>query len=147
MRYVGQEHLVTMDVPMECFEQEDRAAIKHLFDKEHERRYGTSAPSEPAEIASLRTAVTGALAKPKFERLASGGDAPSPGARHGVHQTCFAGRFIETPAFDRNALLAGNRIVGPALIEEHASTTVLMPDDVLIVDALGNLVIAVGGMR
>ena len=40
--------------------------------------------------------------------------------------------------------LAGNRISGPALIEEHASTTVLMPGDGCEVDAYGNLVIAVG---
>ena len=31
-----------------------------------------------------------------------------------------------------------------ALIEEHASTTVLMPGDRMTVDAYGNLVIAVG---
>ncbi len=147
MRYVGQEHLVTMDVPLECFTNEDRSTIKQLFDAEHERRYGTAAPAEPAEIASLRTAVTGVLAKPAFERLAHGSDAPPPGSRRGAHQTCFAGHFIDTPAFDRAALLAGNRIAGPALIEEHASTTVLMPGDSLNVDALGNLVIAVGGER
>jgi len=144
MRYVGQEHLVTMDVPLACFANEDRTAIKQLFDAEHERRYGTSAPAEPAEIASLRTAVTGVLAKPAFERLARGGEAPPLQANLGIRQTCFAGGFIDTPAFDRKALLSGNRIAGPALIEEHASTTVLMPGDSLNVDALGNLVIAVG---
>jgi len=144
MRYVGQEHLVTMDVPMECFANEDRTAIKQLFDAEHERRYGTSAPAEPAEIASLRTAVTGVLKKPAFERVARGGEAPPLQANLGIRQTCFAGRFLDTPAFDRKALLSGDRIAGPALIEEHASTTVLMPGDSLNVDALGNLVIAVG---
>jgi N-methylhydantoinase A len=40
--------------------------------------------------------------------------------------------------------LAGNRIEGPALIEEHASTTVVLPGAVAEVDAFGNLVIAVG---
>jgi N-methylhydantoinase A len=44
-------------------------------------------------------------------------------------------------------LLAGNRIKGPALIEEHASTTLLMPGDALDVDLYGNLVIAVAGAR
>jgi N-methylhydantoinase A len=147
MRYVGQEHLVAMDVPMECFTNEDRTAIKQLFDAEHERRYGTSAPAEPAEIASLRTAVTGVLNKPAFERLARGGETPPKSAARGTRQTCFSGRFIDTPAFDRKAMLSGNRIAGPALVEEHASTTVLMPGDSLNVDALGNLVIAVGGTR
>jgi len=147
MRYVGQEHLVTIDVPVECFGEKDRAAIKRLFDAEHEQRYGTSAPAEPAEIASLRTAVTGVLAKPKFERIAIGDEAPPTRAARGDREACFAGRFVAAPVFHREALLAGNRIAGPALIEEHASTTVLMPGDAMSVDGFGNLLIAVGGAQ
>src|SRR6185437_2756731 len=144
MRYVGQEHLVTIPVPADFFARGDRTGIKHLFDGEHERRYGTSAPAEPAEIASLRTAVTGVLAKPKFERIARGEDTPPQHARRGSRQAYFSGHFIDTPSFDRANLLSGNCIAGPALIEEHASTTVLMSGDTLTVDALGNLIIAVG---
>ena len=141
MRYVGQEHLVTIEVPVDNFERRDRDAIKRLFDQEHQLRYGTSVPGEAAEIASLRTAVTGILAKPRFERIARGGSEPAPRA----HRRAFFGAsFVETPAFDRDSLRAGQRIHGPALIEEHASTTVLMPDDAMEVDALGNLVIAIG---
>ena len=43
-----------------------------------------------------------------------------------------------------HALTAGNRIAGPALIEEYASTTVVHPGDVLEVDAFGDLVIEIG---
>ena len=144
MRYVGQEHLVTIDVAVEHFERQDRAAIKRLFDAEHEQRYGTSAPAEPAEIASLRAAVIGALAKPKFEHIARGSGKPPETVRRGTRQAYFSGGFRETAVLDRMSLLAGNRILGPALVEEHASTTVLMPGDELMVDEIGNLVIAVG---
>jgi N-methylhydantoinase A len=144
MRYVGQEHLVTIPVPADFFARGDRTGIKHLFDGEHERRYGTSAPAEPAEIASLRTAVTGILAKPRFERMAEGSETPPKAARRGTREAFFAGRFEPAPAYDRTMLLCGNRIEGPALIEEHASTTVLMPGDILTVDEIGNLVIRVG---
>jgi len=146
MRYVGQEHLVTIDVPMECFASADRAAIKHLFDSEHEQRYGTSAPSEAAEIASLRTAVTGILEKPKFERIGAGTTSPPQDAQRGTRQTYFAGHFVATSAFARENLVAGHRITGPAVIEEHASTTVLMPGDAMTVDSLGNLLIEVGAV-
>ncbi|HYM18902.1 MAG TPA: hydantoinase/oxoprolinase family protein [Micropepsaceae bacterium] len=144
MRYVGQEHLVTIDVPIEHFAGKDRGAIKRLFDGEHERRYGTSAPGEPAEIASLRTWVTGVLEKPKFERIARGPEAPSPAASRGTRQARFGEVFVAAPVYDRAQLVARNRIKGPALIEEHASTTVLMPGDRCEVDALGNLAIEVG---
>jgi N-methylhydantoinase A len=66
------------------------------------------------------------------------------GGKRPVH---YAGRFHGTPTYRRAALLSGNRIKGPALIEEYASTTVLMPGDTLEVDQFGNLVIAVAGGR
>jgi len=50
---------------------------------------------------------------------------------------------IDTPTYDRALLKAGNCIAGPALIEEHASTTVLHPKDVLEVDTFGNLLIEI----
>ena len=42
-------------------------------------------------------------------------------------------------------LISGASIAGPALVEEHASTTMLLPGDVMTVNDYGNLVIAVGG--
>ncbi len=59
MRYVGQEHAVTVALPAELFAAEDRAGIKRAFDAVHEVRYGFSSPQEPAEIVSLRSSVTG----------------------------------------------------------------------------------------
>ncbi len=37
-----------------------------------------------------------------------------------------------------------NKIKGPALVEEYASTTVVHPGDALEVDGLGNLIIETG---
>src|SRR5215467_11942963 len=146
MRYVGQEHAVTVDLSGEVFAMQDRAAIKRHFDEMHEQRYGTSAPAERAEIVSLRTIVTGVMRKPPQEKVASGDVVPAAAAHTGKRPVHFgeAGGFIATPTFARAHLLAGNRIAGPALIEEHASTTVVLPGAVAEVDAFGNLVIAVG---
>jgi N-methylhydantoinase A len=55
-----------------------------------------------------------------------------------------AGDFVPTMVFKRDMLRPGHKIEGPALIEEHASTTVLQPSDVLEVDGYGNLLIAIG---
>ena len=43
---------------------------------------------------------------------------------------------MDTPVYLRDRLKAGNRIAGPALIEERASTTVLAPGDTLEVALL-----------
>jgi len=149
MRYVGQEHAVTVDLPMAVFADGDREAIKTSFDEMHELRYGTSAPAERAEIVSLRSTVTGVMAKPPLERIAEGGAEPPKAAFTGTRSAYFTenGEFANTPTYDRDTLEAGNRIAGPALIEEHASTTVLLPGDAMTVDSFGNLMIEVAGRR
>jgi N-methylhydantoinase A len=147
MRYVGQEHAVTVDLPMRVFEKQDRAAIKRHFDEMHEQRYGTSAPDERAEIVSLRSTVTGIMRKPPQEKIRRGKSAPDKSAFTGRRPVFFDGKFRPTPTYARAALAVGNRITGPALIEEHASTTVLGPGDRLEVDSHGNLLIKVAGGR
>jgi N-methylhydantoinase A len=90
--------------------------------------------------------VTGTMRKPLQEKLRRGTSAPPRAAFTGKRPASFGGgRFVATPTWRRGALLAGNEIRGPALIEEHASTTVLMPRDKLKVDAYGNLIVTVGG--
>ncbi len=145
MRYVGQEHAVTVDLPLAVFAKRDRAAIKRYFDAMHARRYGTSAPEEPAEIVSLRSTVTGVMRKPPHQEIGRGKRMPDEAAFTGARPVYFDGRFRQTPTYSRATLAAGNRIAGPALIEEHASTTVLLPGDRAEVDRYGNLVIETEG--
>jgi N-methylhydantoinase A len=141
MRYVGQEHPVTVALPADVFRRRNREALKRRFDEEHLQRYGTNAPEEHAEIVSLRATVSGALKKPPLERIARGGRAPPASSRRDRRGVYFseAGRAVSTPVYSRDELRAGNRIEGPALVEEHASTTVVLPGDRLLVDGFGNL--------
>jgi N-methylhydantoinase A len=141
MRYVGQEHPVTVALSPEVFKRRSREALKRRFDEEHLQRYGTNAPEEPAEIVSLRATVSGAMRKPPLERIARGGRTPPASARRGKRSAYFAelGKAALTPTYAREELRAGNRIDGPALVEEHASTTVVLPGDRLRVDGFGNL--------
>src|SRR5262249_40829012 len=117
MRYVGQEHAVTVDLPVNVFAKRDRATIKRLFDAMHALRYGTSAPEERAEIVSLRTTVTGVMRKPPQAKIKRGQGKPPAAAHSGTRQVYFGGGFHKAATFSRAALLAGNRIKGPALIE------------------------------
>jgi len=147
MRYVGQEHAVTVDIPQAVFARRDAKAIKRLFDAMHALRYGTSAPAEPAEIVSLRSTVAGVMRKPTQAKIKRGTGKPAAAAFAGKRQVHLGEHgFRATPTYRRSALLAHNTIKGPALIEEHASTTVLMAGDVMAVDPYGNLLISIGRM-
>jgi N-methylhydantoinase A len=142
MRYTGQEHPVTVELPIVLFEKEDKAGIKKHFDEVHLQRYGFDAPSEPAEIVSLHSSVIGFLDKPIPDELSASGE----NERNSTHRDVYfteSGKFIHTPVYDRVTLRAGKRIEGPALIEEYASTTVLFPGDLLEVSRYGDLIITI----
>ena len=111
----------------------------------HTQRYGFCSDHEPAEIVSLRTSVGGAMPKPVPQRIAVGTATPPDAALNGVRTVFFSGSGrVDTKTYQREHLAAGNVIEGPALIEEYASTTVLLPGDRLTVDLFGNLMIEVG---
>jgi N-methylhydantoinase A len=146
MRYVGQEHAVAVDLPTEFFERQDRGAIKQRFDAVHNVRYGTSAPGEPADLVSLRVTVLGVMRKPPRHAVEEGSALPPEEALRAHKDVYFrsADGFVATAVYKRHLLRSGNRIVGPALVEEHASTTVVQPGDEVLVDAFGNLQISIG---
>jgi N-methylhydantoinase A len=51
---------------------------------------------------------------------------------------------VPCPVYRREALGAGSAISGPALVQEHGTTTVLFERDVLTVAPSGELIITVG---
>jgi N-methylhydantoinase A len=54
------------------------------------------------------------------------------------------GSAVECPVYDRERLKPGDKIAGPALVSEYASTTVIFPGDSFAVADTGELIIAVG---
>jgi N-methylhydantoinase A len=143
MRYVGQEHAVSVDIPKEYFERGDGQGIKRLFDEMHQLRYGYCSENERAEVVSIRTSVAGEMPRPVLTALERGSAEPAvaPTSRR-VYFSPEQG-WLETPVHQRGDLRWGNQIQGPALIEEYASTTVIFPGDLLSVDRLGNLIIEI----
>jgi len=145
MRYVGQEHAVTVELPAELLRGRDVAGIKKKFDEVHSVRYGYHAEDENAEIVSLRVSVIGRIPKPEPRRLEAAERSDAASAITEVRPVRFGvlGGTTDTPVYDRTKLKAGHTFTGPALVEEHASTTVVAPGDSVRVDPYGNLHIEV----
>jgi N-methylhydantoinase A len=143
MRYVGQEHAVTVEIPLSVFQQGSKLEVKRLFDAVHLQRYGYSSDAEKAEIVSIRTSVVGQMPKPVLAKVAAGSNQPMAKATtRPIYFTAETG-WQEASVYQRDQLQTGNRIDGPCLIEEYASTTVVMPGDRVEVDEFGNLIIEV----
>ena len=140
---------MTVDLAHRFFEDRDRSAIKRHFDEVHKVRYGTAAPKEAADMVSLRVTVLGRMEKPPRHQVAEGAEQPDAAALR-THKPVYfrsAAGFVATPVYQRELLKSGNVLEGPALVEEHASTTVVQPGDSLRVDAFGNLQISIGSDR
>jgi len=146
MRYVGQEHSVTVRLPADLAMSgpDARGSIKRLFDAMHEKRFAHSAAEEPAQIVSVRVSTVGRLKKPISLELPPGGETPPGEAQLGVRTVTFAEGERHATVYDRSALFAGNVIHGPAVIQESASTTPVASDEMVRVGRHGELVLTIG---
>ena len=142
LRYLGQEHTLAIDAPRPITAAA-KASLAQRFDETHLRVYGHNAPQERKEIVSLKVIGIGNVRKPVLERIEAGGEAPPDAARLGTRDVYVGnGRSQAFSIFRRDWLLAGNRIPGPAVIEEITATTVVEPNQTCRVDAYGTLTIS-----
>jgi N-methylhydantoinase A len=145
LRYVGQEFTLQVPVTLAQLKKGDRRAIRTTFDKLYEHRYAHHSPDEAVEMVNIRLAVVGKRPRLKFPSLKAATKAKPERTRKvylGDARTA-----VICPVYKRPSLGAGVRIAGPALIEEHGTTTVLYQGDVCRVAPSGELIIAVAGAK
>jgi N-methylhydantoinase A len=143
LRYVGQEFTLSVPVTRQQLAESDRAGIRRTFDALYEHRYAHHSPDEPVEMVNIRLTMVGKRAPLVFPQLSRTGDA-TPLRRRQVYLGDVA-KPADCPVYRRENLAAGARIVGPALIQEHGTTTVMFEGDVCDVSPSGELIVAVGG--
>ena len=97
--------------------------IEAAFRAVYSSRYG-HAVDGPTEIVNYRLAAWGITDKPDWPLITDEGRSLKT-ARKGMRPVAFAGRITETPVLWRAALPLDTRIVGPAIIEEPGSSTVV----------------------
>ncbi|MEW9339597.1 hydantoinase/oxoprolinase family protein [Streptomyces tanashiensis] len=143
MRYEGQDY--TLAVPLlaatEPAGEGFLATAAARFAALHERRYGHATPEAPVEFVTLRSTALGALPEAAPVPYAAE-EAASDTVRQ--RPVVFGSRSYDTTVLRREGLAPGQRVVGPAVIVEATSTTVVPPDSSVTVDENGFLVIKVG---
>src|SRR5205807_6094420 len=131
LRYVGQEFTLSVPVTLKQLKAGDRKAIRKAFDDLYEHRYAHHSPDEPVEMVNMRLGVVGKRAKLRFPRL--GRAKREAIALHRDVYLADARKPVRCPVYRREELKAGARVVGPALVQEHGTTTVLFKKDTLTV--------------
>jgi N-methylhydantoinase A len=145
LRYRGQEH--SIPVPLKnlldlCHLSEE---VRHAFNTLHDQRYGHAATGEIIEIVNMRLTVT----VPRDDELAQqylGAAWVSEGdntvqTRDVIFED--AQHPVKAQIFWRPSLPVGFTLVGPAVIEEPNSTTVIFPGDRVVVSPQGHLIVDV----
>jgi N-methylhydantoinase A len=140
IRYIGQAHEVNLPAPMGEITKQVIKEIKEKFHKAHFQLYNHSSPEEPTMFVTLAVKAIGHTPKPTFQRFEKVNGKPTAKEVRPVYFV-ESKRYVETPVYERKGLLADHKIIGPAVIEQMDSTTLVLPGYEVTVDDIGSLII------
>ena len=143
MRLMGQMHEISVPLPELALGGGNLEQVRHAFVDVYTQLY--THLYEGAEIQVLNWRVVCSGPTPHVDVTQQVGGTATGEARKGSRMAYFAdsGGAVETPVFDRYALAPGDRLEGPAIVEEREATTILPPGDTLTVDDHFNLRVTV----
>jgi N-methylhydantoinase A len=113
------------------------------FHQEHQRRYGYHHEGREVELVTLRLRVRLRVAQSQElpHRAIQKRKRPSAAVEHAT--VFFHNKPVRTPVFEREELVHGRRMTGPAVITEYSATTVITPGKKFWIDAAENLLISI----
>jgi N-methylhydantoinase A/oxoprolinase/acetone carboxylase beta subunit len=143
-RYLGQGYELRVDAPSGEIDDEWLGRIREAFNHNHEREYSRSFPDADIEIPNVRVRGVGLMPDLRMPDVEAGA-ADAGHALRAEHLAWFPVdgtlQHLPTRFYDRDALQAGNRIEGPAIVNQYDSTTVIPPGLEAEIDHVGNIVI------
>jgi N-methylhydantoinase A len=141
MRYRGQEYTLPVPISEDLRTVTDFVAIRARFDQLHQEHYGHSAPKEPVMMVNLRLS---ALGKTDHSLSFTVAARDEDRGERGCRPVIFESQPVNCPIYLRSGFRAGDRLDGPAVIEEIGATILVYPGDQMRVNEAGHLVIEVG---
>lgn len=143
LRYAKQGFELTLDVPADSIDAPAANRMVEAFHATHERLYTFADRASPVEIVTLRIRAIGLVDKITLAEIETArGTTPQVQERRTVY---IAGRrHGDVPVFRREGLKAGHRVVGPAIVDQLDTTTLIPPAYGAEVDRFGNLVLRRG---
>jgi N-methylhydantoinase A/oxoprolinase/acetone carboxylase beta subunit len=141
MRFVGQGYEINVELPSD---NADASAVCEAFFAAYGKTYGerTFSRNESVEFAKVHLSARVELPKLTFPETTVT-EATAEKALKNFRSVYFpeTGGFADCPVYDRYLLKAGDKFNGPALIEEHESTIVILPNSMAQVDGSGNIIV------
>jgi N-methylhydantoinase A len=141
MRYIGQT--TEVNVPLGKYDEDWKVKFDQApsqFHEIHEQLYTYSVPNEPIELVNIRVLAIGLLEKPSTRSIES---TSSIASSKNSRLVLLPGEKtqIQVPVFKRENLKIGSKLFGPAIVEEPSSSTLLLDEMEIIIDAYENMII------
>jgi N-methylhydantoinase A len=134
MRYQGQWR--SLQVKMGSGPNALEDAVQ-LFHEEHEKHYAFRQDETPVEIYQLHLKALGKTPKPSFKPSPVSTD--DPGEPIEIRDVHFDGTWHRTPVYQRENLPSGAAFIGPAILNQIDSTTVIPPEASAVIDEWFNI--------
>jgi N-methylhydantoinase A len=146
MRFRHQVHQVKVPAPNGVLGPVEMDRVVERFIALYEQNFGrgTAVIEAGVEILTFHVMATTHHTTLRLVEAPIGG-ADAGAACSGSRPVYFDGGFVETPVYEHDLLVPGNKIVGPAILEGRNTTMPLHPGQELTVDPFNNLTIRFAG--
>jgi N-methylhydantoinase A len=141
MRYVGQGHEIPVSLPLETYGDQHGAIFRTAFEAAYTRLYGRIIEGVDIEVLSwtLTISAPSTEAAESPDAAGEGRALPEPDGFQALFDPSVE-RKVNTPVYLRERLRTGDRLLGPVLITEDQTTTVVTSNYRAEIDARGNIV-------
>ncbi len=139
LRYIGQEYTVRVNFGPGPIDDGAMEQVKKSFHEQHLQIYGFNNPEGEVESVNLRLVGLGVLDKiPKQKAQQLCTETPKP---ERAQRALFKGVAYTANIYQRENLLPGQTFMGPAIVEELTSTTVVPPNWRVTIDPYNSMMI------
>jgi N-methylhydantoinase A len=141
VRFVHQQHDLPIAIPNEEITERTIAEAEERFRARYFELYRVRT-EDPCRFVNFSVRATGIVPKPR-QSTAPAGDGNFARALKGVRKVYFGEQrdFVECKVYDRRRLQNGDRLEGPAVLEEPDSTTICPAGYTITVDPFLNVVL------
>ena len=144
LRYKGQEHTVQIKISNQPWSNIFIENIIQNFHQEHEFAYNFKLDNSEIELVNLHLTAFGKIKTPSLNTISINKIPLEKRALYEVRDVYFGdGNWLKTNVYKRKDLFNSDVILGPAIIEEKTSSTLILNNQKATIDSYGNIIIDV----
>ncbi|QRV23388.1 hydantoinase/oxoprolinase family protein [Marinomonas foliarum] len=139
-RYEGQGFELRAEISNGILNKDSLVEVEENFHKQHEQDYGWRFDEVGVQIVTIRVIGSAKSEPVQWPRLKEAEtEQPNQAVMYSRDTIFDDGEKYDTPRYDRNKLLSGHKLQGPAIIMQHNSTTLIPKGYTAEVHSYGNI--------